>query len=260
MQQIHLCNNPTSCTYFIDVSAAKRYNSYDRDDLNKLKTDVEALNTHDGGDCPELGMEGILRALVLSYENSHVIVLTDASCKDCEKKDDVVKFATQLNVRIHFFFSGEYGCGDSFAGYKYVQNATRGISVNTIESFTSLSLFIAELRSKRSIRSIDSFLTSSHKCQTFNISAFAIKFELVVNESSTSVKILDPLGYNVKIHHISDNLSGYISNKQPRNGSWSICTIDEYSQFTITKKDILDFAVDYYKDGHYSAFIPIAGM
>jgi len=88
---------------------------------------------------------------------------------------------------------------------------------------------------------------------TFNFSAFTIKFELIVNENSTSVKILDPSGYSVKIHHISDDLSGYISNEQPKNGSWNICTIDENSQFTITKKDILDFTVDYYKDGHYSA-------
>ena len=47
---------------------------------------MEALYPHGGGDCPELGMEGILRALRLSNENSHVIVLTDASCLDCGKK------------------------------------------------------------------------------------------------------------------------------------------------------------------------------
>ena len=95
----------------------------------------EAIYAHDGGDCPELGMEGILMALKLSFENS-------------------------------LFFSAS-GCGD-FAEYKYVQEKTGGIFVSTIESFRSLSLFISDLRSElssRSIHSVDSSLTSSHKCQ-----------------------------------------------------------------------------------------------
>ena len=65
--------------------------------------DVEALHAHGGGDCPELGMEGISRALVPSRENSHVIVLTDASCKDDVKKNDVIKVAKLLQTKVHFF-------------------------------------------------------------------------------------------------------------------------------------------------------------
>jgi len=261
MQQMRKSNILHLFYHFIDVSVAKRYDSYDSDELHKLKSDVEAIYAHDGGDCPELGMEGILMALKLSFENSHVIVLTDAGCKDCENKDEVVSTAMDLNVKIYFFFSAS-GYGD-FAENKYVQEKTGGIFVSTIESFRSLSPFISDLRSEvssRIIRSVDSSLTSSHKCQTFNVSTFTTKFELIVNENSTSVKILDPLGYNVKIRQISDDLSGYISNEQPRNGSWNICTIDENSQFTITKKDIKDFGVDYCQDGYCSASIPIAGM
>jgi len=259
MQQIYL----NLLYYFIDVSVAKKYDSYELDELRELKSDIEAIDAQDGGDCPELGMEGILRALRLSYEDSHVIVLTDAGCKDCYKKDDVVSIAKDLNVKIHLFFSYSE-CGNNYAEYKDVQEKTGGIFVSTIEGFSSLTNFIAGLRSEKpkiiGRRSVDSSLTSSHKCQTFNVSAFTIKFELIVNESTISVKILDPLGYNVKISYISDDLSGYISNEQPRNGSWNICTIDENSQFTLTKKDIIDFGVDYYQDGYYSAATPIAGV
>ena len=207
-------------------------------------------------------MEGILRALSLSNENSHIIVLTDASCLDCEKKAQIIPTAQSLNVKIHFFFSGG-GCGgDDFADYREVQSATGGVHVTSIESFSSLSLFIIELdstESKRSIRSTDLYL--SRACQTFNISVFTIKFELVINQNSASAKIYDPMGHSVESRHISDDLSGYVSNGDPRSGSWRICNVDEKipSTFTLTKKDTLDFSVDYYQDGHYSSAIPIAG-
>ena len=205
-------------------------------------------------------MEGILKALALSQDDSHVIVLTDAGCKDFGRKAQVITTARSQNIKVHFFFSRS-GCGENFRHYRDVQDSTGGVSVSTIESFDSLTLFITELRpeeSKRSIRSIDSTLSSSYKCQTFDISVFTIKLELIINQNSTFAKIYDPLGYNVKSRHISDELSGYISN-EPRNGSWRICTVDETSRFTVTRREILDFSVDYYQDGHYSSAIPTAG-
>ena len=253
----------------VEVGVAKRYKSYELDELEALKNDVEAIHAHAGRDCPELGMEGILRALNLSNENSHIIVLTDASCLDCEKKDDVIRTAVLLNVKIHFFFSGN-GCRhDNFPHYKEIQSVTGGFHVTTIENFNSLSLFIAAVRpgyisSKRSVHSTDSSLLSSHTCHTFNISVFTIKFEVLINQNSAYAKIYDPMGHNVKSQHISDDLSGYVSNGQPRNGSWTICTVKSEtggtSKFSVTKKDTLDFSVDYYQDGHYSSAIPAAGI
>ena len=212
-------------------------------------------------------MEGILRALNLSYNYSQVIVLTDAGCKDYDKKEQVVKLAKELATKVNFFFSGS-GCRTGFEHYKYVQHHTGGVSVDTIESFRSLSLLIAELDSeesseelaaKRSVRSVVSSLSSSYKCHTFNISMFTTKFELLVNQNSTFAKIYDPLGYRVKNQHISDDLSGYVSKEQPRNGSWRICTVDEALEITVSKNDVLDFSVDYYQDKHYSTAIPAAG-
>ena len=208
-------------------------------------------------------MEGIIQALQKSLPGSNVIVLTDASCKDYEKTEIVTTVAQDLNIKIHFFFSGP-GCSfDNFPHYTHVQQATEGIIVDSIESFRSLSLFISGLKQeapapgKRSIQIID---FSLGKCQTFNISIFTVNFKLTVNQNNEFTKIYDPLGYNVKGQHISDNLSGYVSDEQPRNGCWTVCTVNESLIFTVTKKDLLDFAVDYYQDGHYSSAIPTAGM
>ena len=203
-------------------------------------------------------MTALLRALAKSKDDSHIILLTDADCKDLHKKDYVIDIAKALRVKIHFFFSG-YGCNTNFAGYKEVQDATGGVSVNSIDAFTSFSLFVAELRPKRSIRSTE-FISPLHKCRTFNVSVFTTKFEVIVHENSKYSMIYDPLEFNVIMQYISDELSGYISDEQPRNGSWRICTVDETAKFTLTRKDILDFYVDYYQDGHYSTAIPIAGM
>ena len=113
---------------------------------------------------------------------------------------------------------------------------------------------------KRSVCSIRS-VSSSQKCRTFNISVFTTKFELVVNENSAYTKIYNPLGHIVENQRISDDLSGYISTGHPMNGSWIICTVDEKpaSEFTLTKRDILDFSVNFYQDGYYSSAIPMAG-
>ena len=80
-----------------------------------------------------------------------------------------------------------------------------------------------------------------------------------MNKISKFTKINDPLGYSIKAQHINDDLSGYDSDGQPRNGSWIVCTVDDSPIFTITKRDLLDFAVDYYQDGYYSSAIPTAG-
>ena len=72
-------------------------------------------------------------------------------------------------------------------------------------------------------------------------------------------KIYDPLGYIVEGQHINHDLSGYDSDGQPKNGSWTVCTVDKGPIISVTKKDLLDFAVDYYQDGHYSSAIPAAG-
>ena len=138
-------------------------------------------------------MEGILRAINESGEDSNIIVLTDASCKDCEKRHEVVDRANRKNVKIHFFFSGD-GCWlDNFPHYTYVQQRTEGINVTSIESFKSLARFISKLRQdgsptrKRSVQSID---FAVKKCQTFNVSIFTVKFQLIVKQNN-----VDTCGY-----------------------------------------------------------------
>ena len=58
---------------------------------------------HGGADCPGLGMIGILNSLSLANPLSNVILLTDASPKDLDKKDEVIGKAIRKENSIHFF-------------------------------------------------------------------------------------------------------------------------------------------------------------
>ena len=58
---------------------------------------------HGSADCPEFGIIGILNTLSLANPLSNVIVLTDASPKDLDKKDEVIDKAIRKENFIHFF-------------------------------------------------------------------------------------------------------------------------------------------------------------
>ena len=101
------------------------------------------MSAHGGGNCPELGMTGILNALNLSNPLSNVIVLTDASPKDGEMKDKVIRAACEKETSIHFFLS-RTGCGN-FTPYLDVANKTSGLVVYHIDAFEAFSEFAAKV-------------------------------------------------------------------------------------------------------------------
>ena len=87
----------------VEVGVPAKYFSNNITQLTELEQAVTALNAHAGGDCPELGMTGILNALDLVNPDSNIIVLTDASPKDLEKKQQVIDKANEVKNSVHFF-------------------------------------------------------------------------------------------------------------------------------------------------------------
>jgi len=123
----------------IDVGVPRKYLSTNIDELTALEQAVNAIRANGGGDCPELGMIGILNALSLSDSDSNIIVLTDASPKDAYRQNEVITKANKLRVSVHFFLSRS-GCGD-FSPYLQVANGTDGIVVNRIDDFEAFAEF-----------------------------------------------------------------------------------------------------------------------
>ena len=161
-----------------------KYSSTNVDELQAL---VEAVNTTVaiGGDCPELGMTGILNALNLSNPHSNVMVLTDAAAKDVNRTKEVILAAKELRNAIHFFISTPF-C-DNVTEYLEVANATNGIVVNTITDFEAF----AQFADNAAIFNLDSTLADTpsprRKKQTDEV---CIQFITNYNIFTTSIDLL----------------------------------------------------------------------
>ena len=140
---IATCLLYTVVLLYTEVGVPHKYASNNLNQLKKLEQAVNALRAHDGGDCPELGMTGILNALCLANPVSNVIVLTDASPKDEDKKEEVIAEAIRKENSIHFFLS-HAGCGN-FTPYLDVARETHGVVVNQIDDFEAFAKFADEV-------------------------------------------------------------------------------------------------------------------
>lgn len=59
-----------------------------------------------GGDCPELQLHGILRALDASLPNSYIYVFTNSNAKDVELIDDILSLIQKKSCQVVFILTG----------------------------------------------------------------------------------------------------------------------------------------------------------
>ncbi|XP_071952436.1 von Willebrand factor A domain-containing protein 7-like [Antedon mediterranea] len=77
------------------------------DNADHFKSALNNLKTKDGGDCPELALNGLRLALTNSEPYSSCFVFTDASAKDEVMRDSVVALAQHKKIEVSFFVSGK---------------------------------------------------------------------------------------------------------------------------------------------------------
>ena len=227
----------------IEVGTPRKYYSNNITQLQELQQAVNDIYAHGGGDCPELGMEGILRALYLVNPDSNVIVLTDASPKDADKKQEVINKANEVRNSIHFFLARD-GC-DDFSPYLDVANATEGIVVNQITDFEAFAEFAdkvgrfqltntaAEMKRKREV---------SENCVTFHASIFTQVIDILFSSNNLVATITSPSGVmdvitatgNIAVHEI----------ETPETGEYRLCSSLEFD-YSLIITNVLDFFVEY---------------
>ena len=225
------------------------YSASNVTELTALEVAVNAIRANGGGDCPELGMTGILNALSLANPESNVIVLTDASPKDVDRTQEVIDRATQLQNSIHFFLSRD-GCGD-FSPYLEVANATFGIVVNRIDDFEAFAEFadragrftlgdIEDDESKRRRRA----LTPSG-CVTFSTSIFTTSINVLFSSVTTTIDVISPSGLTSSVS-TSGSIATY-SNDSPEVGEYQACSSGRF-EHTVSMTSRLDFFVEHFTD------------
>lgn len=69
-------------------------------DPNQFKAAINSLSVFGGGDCPELSMTGMLRAVSSSEERGTVFMFTDASSKDGGLAGAVAALAAQKKIKV----------------------------------------------------------------------------------------------------------------------------------------------------------------
>lgn len=199
-----------------------------------------AFQRKSGGDCPEYCYDGILEALnakdygfPLMFPGSQLIVITDAPSKGLPTASDIIRFANEAEVCIHFFLGeSSYNCfGDdpgSIEEYETIANQTGGTVVKSKYDF---STFVHQYRSSpcgflqspsdRKKRSIEQV------CHSINVASLVCLLSLSVKTQEDVVNLTKPDGVQVRITanrfpDTSEQIALY-SESHPASGEWTVC-------------------------------------
>ncbi len=93
-------------------------------DANQFKAGINSLFASGGGDCPELSMTGMLRAVAASDERGTVFMFTDASSKDASLAGAVASLAADKRVKVFPMTFGS--CSPIDPGYFLIAEQSGG--------------------------------------------------------------------------------------------------------------------------------------
>ncbi|XP_026323130.1 hemicentin-1-like [Hyposmocoma kahamanoa] len=96
--------------------------------LAGFKNALDFINVYGGGDCPEMCMTGIKKALIESRPRSLLYIFTDASAKDYEKYEEIKDLAQRKLSQIIFVLTGMCGSEKDphYKVFEYLATATSG--------------------------------------------------------------------------------------------------------------------------------------
>ena len=252
---------------YIAVGTPVKYSATSATELAQLSAAVNAISANGGGDCPELGMAGILNGLSLSSQGGSVIVLTDASAKDASRTDEVIQAAFELGACVHFIFT-RTGCGTDFLNYRRVAEATNGFQINDLAGFAELANITqvtgARLCGNDDIIQDFNASVGTGGCASVEVSCLTESLTFSLNPargSSARITIQDPDGVVVFDQTLTSLNIFNVPGTSFKDGSWIVCILSGEAEIRQTQDIRFDVAVEHIiydedEDVYYTAKNP----
>ena len=260
---------------FIGVSDVTYANSFDALDLSEFYNSVKNVRAgwinnrrSAGGDGPEYALYAMKKALTarhhdgytLMISGSQMVVLTDASSKQPELKDDVIRYALGEGICIHFFVNHpESSLADGI--YQEITESTHGTLISSYSQWDIANFvakyednegceFLLESRKKRS--------TSLSSCKNVTVSRLAANIRLSINAPTGSgLTITQPNGIVHELTIVRNNFI-FFNQTNPEHGSWKVCSSGGYS---IEVTDVVSYRLDttvFYLNSNITSVTPPA--
>jgi len=213
-------------------------------DKNILIKKLQQITVYGGGDCPELAMEGIRRALEKALYKSQIFVFTDAPAKDIHLENDVKRLIQEKQATITFFIT--QGCGIPDSGsppYKRLTQMSGGQAYYLTEYDISKVMQVTRetLDIHRDLVYVEDF--KNEKKETYVVSENTKDITVAVTGLEPKVSFTDPDNERVHVQPQVDlkNVQIYQINN-PKPGPWVIDTkVHDVGRLQVTQVSPLNF-------------------